>query len=217
MENKKKNKYERYFGKNIARIVYLVSCGLLLYGGFNIVVGNSYWGAIYCVIGLLPFFIFSQMQVSNKQIDEVVEASAESYLEKHIKEKVVNKRELNPADFVVFKGFIRDSGDVRFKSCRDGKMRTSKYYVTAINVTKQETAVSMTTYDLINETDCTIDPVVVKSNEKVSFTAKEIEFPKGNYECSLVYNQNAEQKEIKFYLPTGDYLVGQLIEKINEQ
>lgn len=216
MEKKKKNKYERYFGKNIARIVYLISCGLLLYGGFSIVVGNSYWGAVYCVIGLLPFFLVSHLQVSNKQIDEIVETSAETYLDKHIKGVVINKRELDPADFATFSGFIRDSGDVRFKSCRDGKMRTSKYYVTAINVTKHECAVSMTTYDLINETNCVIEPIVVRAEEKVSFTAKEIEFPRGNYECTLIYHQNDEEKELRFYLPTGDYLVGQLIEKMSE-
>ncbi len=216
MEKKKKNKYERYFGRNIARMVYLVSCGLLLYGGFNIVVGNSYWGAVYCMIGILPFFLVWHVQVSDKHIDELVEASAGSYLDKHIKGKTVNKRELNPAEFAIFSGYIRDSDDVRFKSCRDGKMRTSKYYVTAIKVTKQECAVSMSTYDLIKGTNCVKEPIVVKSDEKVGFTAKEIEFPKGNYECTLTYCQNAEQKEMKFYLPTGDYLVRQLIDVMNE-
>ncbi len=211
---KKKNKYEKYFGRNISRIIYLISCGLLGYGAFNIVVGNSYWGAIYCAIGVIPYFIVSHKQVSDKHIDELVNTSVETYLGNHIKGKTINKKELNPDDFSTFSGFIRDDGNVRFKSCGDGKIRTSKYYVTTISVTKKECIVSMSTYDLIAEKNCHSEVVVVKSEDKVAFIKKEIEFPKGNYECTLSFEQNSEPKEIKFYLPTGDYLVGQIIEKI---
>lgn len=211
---KKKNMYEKYFGKNIARIVYLISCGLLIYGCFNVLVGNSYWGAIYCVIGVVPFFFVYHKQVSDKHMDELVDKTKEEYLDKNIKGKTINKQELNPSKFSTFNGFIRDAGNVRFKMCRDGKMRTSKYYVTALSINRDECIVSMSTYDLIKEETRHSEIVIVTPENKVNFAKKEIEFPKGNFECTLTYLLNSEEKEIKFYLPTGDYLAEQLMEKI---
>lgn len=213
MKKKKKNNYERYFGKNITRIIYLIACGMLLYGAFNILVGNSYWGAIYCTVGVLPFLFLSHLQVSDKNVDEVVENSVETYLDEKVKGKIIDKKELNPSDFTVFSGFIRDSGEVRFKSCRDGKLRTSKYYVTALSYTKQDCIVSMTTYDLISESYSEIDLIRVKTEEIISFKAEETAFPKGNYFCTFVYERDGEKHNLEFYLPTEDYMVAQLIEK----
>lgn len=211
---KKKNIYEKYFENNIARIVYLISCGLLLYGGFNIVVGNSYWGAIYCVIGVVPFFMVYHKQVSDKHIDELVEKSAEKYLDENIKGKIINKQELNPDDFLTFSGFIRDNGNVRFKSCRDGKMRTSKYYVTAVTIDKKRCMISTTVYDLISDETPIEQFVHITASEFVELTTKESELPKGNFECTLHFENNSDKKEFKFYLPSQDYVAQQFIEKI---
>ena len=216
MKKKKKNIYENYFGRNIARIIYVISWSLLVYGAFNVVVGNSYWGAIYCTIGVLPFFLTYHKQVSDKSIDELVNKSVEDYLENNIKGKMIGKRELNPADFSVFSGFIRDSGDVRFKSCRDGKVRTSKYYVTAISVSKTECIVSSTLYDLLSDELPIESFIIAKGSDEVKFDKKETEFPKGNFECSLSIVKDSKKVENIFYLPDGDYLAGQIIGKITD-
>ncbi|MBQ8895612.1 MAG: hypothetical protein IJY88_02330 [Clostridia bacterium] len=214
MKKKKKNIYENYFGRNIARIIYVISWSLLVYGAFNIVVGNSYWGAIYCTIGILPFFLTYHKQVSDKSIDELVNKSVEDYLKNNIKGKMIGKRELNPADFSVFSGFIRENSDVRFKSCRDGKLRTSQYYVTAISVNRTECIISTTIYNMLSEDSPVEKFFHVNVSDIIGFNEKESEFPKGNFECNLLASKDGENQQYVFYLPAGDYLVGRIIEQI---
>ncbi len=211
-----KSPYESYFGKNIARIVYLIACGLLIYGCFNVFVGNRYWGAIYCVIGVVPFFFTTHKQISNKTIDEKVYKTEKEYAEKHIKGKSVGRRELAHADFTSFSGYIWDDSGVRFKLCSDKKLRTSKFYVTAASASHKEIIISSSTYNLLNDEKSQEQYIVIEKGDAFSFQAKDTEFPKGNVECVITPEENTGKAEVCFFLPKGDYLAEQIIEKISK-
>lgn len=104
--------YKSYFGKNIPRIIFLLSCVRLCEGALNIIVGNPYGGTLILITGIIPFFFTVHRQVSSKQIDELLDNARLSYKEQNIKGKIIGKRELNPDDFSVFSGFIRENSDV---------------------------------------------------------------------------------------------------------
>ncbi len=211
-----KNPYEYYFGKNIPRIIFLISCCILGFGGFNYAVGNSYGASIFCMIGVVPFFFTVHLQVTNKSIDDKVEKTRKEYAKKYIQGKTAGKRELAPAEFTAFSGYFWDKSGVRFKSCNDKKLRTSKYYVTAISLTTKECFVSTTEFNLLSEEAPQERFVAFDKGEEISFQTKEAEFPKSNFLCTLSAVNNGEIKEFCFYLPKGDYLAEQLIEKISE-
>jgi hypothetical protein len=67
------------------------------------------------MIGLIPFFLTSHIQVSDKAIDELIETRIEKFKEERLKDIVVGKTEIASDKFSTFSGFIRDGGDVRFK------------------------------------------------------------------------------------------------------
>ena len=206
-------KYSRYFGKNIARIIYTVSCGLLGYGCFNIVVGNSYWGMIYCLLGIIPFFVTYSMQVSDKTIDELIETRIEKFKEERLKDIVVGKTEIANDKFSTFSGFIRDGGDVRFKRGRDEKIRTSRYFITAVSVDKKEFTVITSVYDMLSDerTDKLISSI---DTEIKAFSKESIDFPQKLNKCKLIAVIDGSDTELEFYLP-ADALADKLIEKIN--
>ncbi len=211
-----KNPYEHYFGKNIPRIIFLISCCILGFGGFNYAVGNPYGASIFCVIGVIPFFFTVHLQVTNKSIDEKVEKTRKEYAKKYIQGKTAGKRELVPAEFTAFSGYFWDKSGVRFKSCSDKKLRTSKYYVTAVSVNKKDCCVSTTEFNLLSEEEPKEKFIAVFNTEEISFDVHETEFPKGNFQCTLSSAKNGETKELCFYLPKGDYLSEQIIEEISK-
>lgn len=206
-------RYARYFGKNIVRIIYAVSCGLLCYGCFNIVVGNSYWGLIYCMIGLIPFFLTSHIQVSDKAIDELIETRIEKFKEERLKDIVVGKTEITSDKFSTFSGFIRDGGDVRFKRGRDEKIRTSRYFITAVAVDKKEFTVVTSVYDMLSDerTDKFVSSI---DNEIKEFSKESMDFPQKLHKCRLLTVIDGEKQEFVFYLPS-DALSDKLIVKID--
>ncbi len=208
-------KRKKYFGKNtIPKIFFALGAATIAFGGFQFLVGNTYGAMLFGAIGAFLIFIKTELQLSDKQIDALVQESQDEYLEEHIKGKLIGKQELNPKDFTLFSGYIRDGNDVSFKSCRDGKMRTSKYYVTAISANKNECTVSAKIYDMFSKETPEDEFIFTRGASEIRFEKKETEFPKGNYECVLRTVQGSTEKEIRFYLPTGDFLVEQIIEKL---
>lgn len=211
----KKNKYEHYFGKNIPRKIFLVSCGCMCLGAFNWFVGIPWIGAQLIVFGGIAFFFTVHKQVTNKAVDDKVYETQKEYAKKHLEGKLVNKRELTGKEFTAFSGYIRDSGDVRFRMCSDRKLRTSKFYVTAFSLDNKECMVSAKIYNLITEQESEEQFICAKSTDRVEFSKTEIEFPKGNYECVLSAEDESGKRELRFYLPVGDYVAEQFIVKMN--
>lgn len=205
-------RYARYFGKNIVRIIYAVSCGLLGYGCFNIVVGNSYWGLIYCMLGLIPFFLTSHIQVSDKSVDELIETKAEQFKSERLQNVVIGKDEIPKEKFSVFSGFIRDGGDVRFKRGRDEKIRTSRYFITAVAVDKKDFSVLTSVYDMLSDerTDKSISSI---DTEIKAFSKESVDFPQRLHKCNLAAVIDGSDSEFEFYLP-ADALADKLIESI---
>lgn len=209
---KKRRKY--FENRSLPKILLVISVAAIAFAGFQFMVGNTYGAMFFGVIGAFLLFLRSEIQLSDKQIDAIMQASKDEFAEEHIKGKVIGKQELNPKDFNIFSGYIRDGEDVRFKSCRDGKMRTSKYYVTAITANKNECTVISAVYDLFSEQSPEDAMIYTRGTKDIRFDKKETEFPKGNYECNLSVTQGSTENEQRFYLPTGDFLVDQLIESI---
>ncbi len=205
-------RYARYFGKNITRVIYVISCGLLGYGCFSIVVGNSYWGMIFCMLGIIPFFLTSHIQVSDKAVDELIETRALQFKSERLKNLVIGKTEVDEEKFSTFSGFIRDGGDVRFKRGRDEKIRTSRYFITAVMVDKKEFAVLTSVYDMLSDerTDKLISSL---DTEIKAFSKESVNFPQKLHKCKLVSVIDGSDTEFEFYLP-ADALADKLIEKI---
>ena len=205
--------YEKYFGRNLARIFYLISVGFLGFGVFQVIMGNPYGGVIFCTMGVVLFFLTSHKQVSDKHIDELVQKHEKNYIAEKIDGKALGKETLKGEDFSVFSGFIRDSGDVRFKAGSDQKMRTSRFYVTAISSKKNDFKVFTTIYDMLSESEPIDKSFFTKGAAEIEFSKEIIEFPRGNYKCAIKAKRNDNSEEFIFYLP-NDALADKLTEKL---
>lgn len=208
-----KKNYERYFGKNIARKLYVIGLALAVIG---LIVSYFIWagyGVPLMVVGVLLFFVSSSTQVSDKAVDEKIEAVVEEYAKQKIEGRMIGKEKLDSRDFSVFTGFIRETPEVRFKSGSDGKMRTSRYYVTAVSASKENCKVFTTIYDLISDEVPRDKMISTKGADKVEFSKEPTQFPAGNYKCELKVTKNGESETFEFYLP-DDALADQLTEKI---
>jgi hypothetical protein len=206
-------KYEKYFGKNIIRIIYVIGVALCFLGVFNLLLANPFFGAIFVTIGVITFFFTSHKQASDKDIDALLSKTQEEYRKAKIEGQVFEKEELNPSQFSVFGGFIRDSGEVRFKAGRDQKIRTSRFFVTALSVEKNDCKIFTTIYDIISGESVFDECLFTKGADKVEFSKEKIEFPRGIYKCTVKTERNGETNALSFYLP-DDALADKLTEKI---
>ena len=206
--------YAKYFGKNTARIFYCIGVGLALFGVVNCIVGNAFWGFFACVIGVALFFITSHKQVSDKHIDDLVAETVTAYKEEKIKGVSFFREEVDPDKFSLFYGFIRDNGEVRFKAGRDGKIRTSRFYVTAISAERDDCKVFTSVYDILSG-EVKDAKLCTKNASDVRFEKQEIEFPRGNYFCNITQSINERAEEINFYIP-ADALADKLTSMIGQ-
>jgi hypothetical protein len=206
-------KFEKYFGKNIIRIIYVIGVALCFLGVFNLILGNPFFGAIFVTVGVITFFLTSHKQASDKDIDALLSKAQEVYCKNKIEGQVFEKATLDPSQFSVFGGFIRDSGDVRFKAGRDQKIRTSRFFVTALSTEKNDCKIFTTVYDIISGETVFDERLFTKGADKVEFSKEKIEFPRGIYKCTVKTERNGETNELSFYLP-DDALADKLTEKI---
>ena len=165
------------------------------------------------MIGLIPFFLTSHIQVSDKAIDELIETRIEKFKEERLKDIVVGKTEITSDKFSAFSGFIRDGGDVRFKRGRDEKIRTSRYFITAVAVDKKEFTVVASVYDMLSDerTDKLISSI---DTEIKAFSKESIDFPQKLHKCKSIAVIDGSDTELEFYLP-ADALADKLIVKID--
>ena len=206
--------YAKYFGKNTARIIYCIGVGLALYGAFNILFANGFMGFFYCLIGVILFFVTSHIQVSDKHIDELVTETVNAYKQDKIAGITFGREDADPEKFSLSYGFIRDNGDVRFKSGRDGKIRTSRFYVTALSSERDDCKVVTTIYDILTGNEST-SSICTKNASDVVLDKQEIEFPRGNFFCKITQTTNGKSEELSFYIP-ADALADKLTSMIGQ-
>ncbi|MBR4278630.1 MAG: hypothetical protein IKT34_00500 [Clostridia bacterium] len=208
-----KKKLDKYFGNNVGRKVYIASLAVIAVG---FAVGALYWwgyGLPIAAVGVLGFFISSGIQVSDKDIDEQVSASVSEY-NSRLDGMTFNKNTLDARDFSYFYGFIREDNETRFNSGTDGRLRTSKYFVTAISENGKALTIFTTVYDLMTGKTVHDGAITTSGAIKTDFSFVETDFPKGNKKCTLdVYSSRDEKSTLLFFVP-NDALADKFIAKL---
>lgn len=177
---KKKNYLERYFNTKIWNILYFSGFGVIAAGA---AVAYLYWGFLgLCIVGVgvVMFLLSTSFRITEKDIDACVAETKENYGRDMINGKYAGKRELNAKDFKYFSGFIRDKANVRFKSGRDGKIRTSRYYITAICVDAGGFVAQCSIYDLFGREKREDSFIALRKGQDMNLTAEKAELPRGN-------------------------------------
>lgn len=208
-----KKRFDRYFEKNIARKLYVVSIALIAVGA---VIGYFYWwryGMPLMVIGVVGFFVTSGIQLSDKDVDQQVQSSVEE-LRQEIDGKQHGKETLDARDFSFFCGFVRTDAKTRFVVGRDGRVRTSRYYVTAISTKPKNATVFSAVYDLLSPETPTVDQAFASYAQGVELSVEELDFPAGNKKCLLTTGDDPSNKQsVVFFLP-NDALAEKHLETI---
>lgn len=202
-------RFERYFGSNIGRKIYIASIAVIAFG---LILGWAYWwgyGVPIAAIGVAGFFVSYGIQVSDKDVDEHVANTVDAYAKEKIEGKTFGKGKYKSEDFSTFFGYIRNDSKTRFVAGSDGRIRTSKYYVTAISADNNQFTVFTSVYDLLSNEPPIEDMMTTKGAENIEFSTENTDFPSGNKKCTL----KADDKELVFYLP-NDALADKLIAKI---
>ena len=207
-----KSRFSRYFGSNIGRKIYIASLALIAVGA---AIGYGYWwgyGFPFIIVGAAGFFISYGIQVSDKDIDEHINKTIEDF-KNSIDGRTIGKDVIDVRNFSVFQGYLREDGETRFKAGRDGKLRTSKYYITAVYSDSKGFTVFSICHDLFSEDIPNDVMITTKGADEVEFSREIIEFPGKNRKCTLKTVVNGTTDELVFYLP-DDALADKLISKL---
>lgn len=202
-------RFERYFGSNVGRKIYMASIAVIAFG---LIFGWAYWwgyGIPIAAVGVAGFFVSYGIQVSDKDVDDHVASTVDAYAKEKIEGKTFGKVKYKSEDFSTFFGYIRNDPKTRFVAGRDGKVRTSKYYVTAISADNSQFTVFTSVYDLLTGETVFDDMMTTKGADAVEFSSENTDFPSGNKKCTL----KANDRELVFYVP-NDALADKLIAKI---
>ncbi len=205
-------KFDKYFGNNIARKIYIA--GIILIG-IGIIIAYAYWagyGIPIAALGIIAFFATSSFQVSDRDIDEQVASSEAVFLKNEVEGKSIRKENLILEDFSVFSGYICDS-ETRFKAGSDGKIRTSKYFITAICEKNKHHVVATSVFDLLSNKPANAEIITTKDADLIKVTTIPTEFPKGNLKCTLSIMRSETEEKYDFYL-SDDALAEQFIAKM---
>lgn len=206
-------KLDRYFGNNIGRKIYIASLAVIALG---FAIGALYWwgyGLPIAAIGVLGFFVSSGIQVSDKDIDEKIASSVEEY-KKKLDGMSFNKKTLDARDFSYFYGFIREDNETRFTSGSDGRLRTSKYFVTAISENGKALTIFTTVYDILTDKEVFEGSITTSGAMKTELSFVETDFPKGNKKCTLDVYANEDAKSTLLFFVPNDALADKLIAKL---
>lgn len=207
-----KSRFTRYFGANIARKIYIACLALIAIGA---VIGYVYWwyyAAPFIIIGAIGFFICYGIQVSDKDIDEHIQKTIEDF-KSSIDGRTFGKDVVDARNFSVFQGFLREDGETRFKAGQDGKLRTSKYYITAVCSEGKNLSVFTVQHDLFSDQIPNNCFITTKGADEIKFNREIIEFPSKNRKCTITVTKNGESEDLTFYLP-DDALADKLISKL---
>lgn len=208
-----KKRFDRYFGNNIGRKFYIASLVAIAVG---FIVGYSFWwgyGMPLIGLGVIGFLVSSGIQVTDKDVDERIQNTIEEF-KARIDGRVIGKETLDSRDFSYFYGFIREDSQTRFISGRDGKVRTSKYFITAISAKPKNAKVFAVTYDLLSEETPNDTFISTSGAHALELATEIVEFPAGNKRCRLYVATNEESGEtLEFYVP-NDALADKLLDTV---
>ena len=207
-----KTNFTRYFGSNIGRKIYIASLALIAIG---VVIGYGYWwgyGFPFIIVGAAGFFISYGIQVSDKDVDEHSNVTIEEF-KKRIDGRQLDKDILDVRNFSVFYGFLREDGETRFKSGQDGKLRTSKYFITAISADSKSFTAFTAYYDLFSDETPNDILITTKGADSTEFSREIIDFPSKNRRCTLKVTKNGSTEEFTFYVP-DDALADKLVSRL---
>ena len=205
-----KKRFDRYFGNNIGRKLYIASLALIAVG---VIIGYFYfwgYGMPLAALGVIGFLVCSGIQVTDKDIDEHIENALEEF-KKRIDGRVLGKKTLDARDFSYFCGFLREDSQTRFVSGRDGKVRTSKYFITAISASRNGSVIFSAVCDLLAENEIISESFIeTNGSEKADLATEVLEFPAGNKKCTLTVNDG---ETLLFYVP-NDALADKLLDTV---
>lgn len=209
-----KKRLDKYFGSNVGRKIYVASIAVIAVG---FIIGAAYWwgyGLPLAAIGVIGFFISSGIQVSDKDIDERIAESVEEYKSK-LDGRICGKETLDARDFSYFYGFIREDNETRFVAGSDGRVRTSKYFVTAISESGRDLKIYTTVYDILTDSVVYDGFAATRGAIRNEFSFTETDFPKGNKKCALtVYTTEDDKITLLFYVP-NDALADKYISRLS--
>lgn len=207
-----KKRFERYFGSNVGRKFYVASLALIAVGA---IVGYAYfwgYGMPLIAVGVIGFLVSSGIQVSDKDVDEHIANTVAAYKER-FDGRTVGKETLDARDFSIFHGFIREDNETRFKAGSDKRVRTSKYFVTAISAENKNCKVITTVFNLLSDDEPNDSSIFTKGADETEFACETVEFPAGNKKCTLKATKDGKTEELVFFVP-NDALADKLIEKM---
>ena len=210
-----KKNIERYFGNNIATVLYIVS-GILIAGGL---VGIFFhrWVVIMAgltLVGVVLFFITIRLKITDRDFDEPMKKATENYKKDFIIGKIVDRKMLDEDDFDVFSGYLFESDipNLKRKVGSDGKNRSSRYYVAALKATRTEFAIFYSEYDLLSGENVHRF-VNGKRGDPVSLTRPEEKPVFGDFRYELRIEKNGTEETLAFHLP-DDALVDEKLKLI---
>lgn len=209
-------RFQRYFGRNIASKIYVAGIVLIAVGVAVSFVYSAFYGIPIAAVGVLIFFITSAFKVSDGDLDAFVAKCAEEYGNRNIEGRTVGKKTLAAKDFSIFCGFFSDSKNTRFKSGRDGKIRTSRFFITAISVSKGEVHIFSSLFDTLDDNKEVKSEIHIGQNDETELKKVDLEFPHGIFKIALNAVSDGGSKSVNFYLP-DDALADQLLDKIEKK
>lgn len=149
-KKKKDKNMNRYFGNNLATVFYVLSFAMMAIGLVGVFLGYFYFYAgCLALIGVVLFFITVRMKITDKDYDEVMSRSVSQYKEKYLEDKMINRKKVEPETVDLFYGYLFDQAGLKRKLGKDGKMRSSRYYITAVRVNRTGFLISYSEYDTL--------------------------------------------------------------------
>ena len=200
--NKKINKtVERYFGNNLATVFYLIS-GFLIAGGLIGIFFRFYIVpcAAVTIVGIILFFITIRMKITDKDYDESLNKSVAAFKNERVATQIVNRKPVDPEPYDLFYGYLFDQPGLKRKVGKDGKPRSTRYYISALYATRTSFGICYSEYD------------VLTGEEKNTFIHGEkgdtvrLERPAdkpamGDFRYVLHLTKEADEQTLVFHLP----------------
>lgn len=143
--------FERYFGNNLATVLYIIS-GIVIAAGligiffrFHIVLF-----AAVTVAGIVLFFITIRLKITDKDFDEPLNKAVAGYKKEHVGNQTVKRKPVDPDGFDLYYGYLFDQPGLKRKIGTDGKPRSSRFYITALQTGREDFLLSYSEYDVLS-------------------------------------------------------------------
>ena len=213
-ENKSKKKnIERYFGNNLATVFYLIS-GFLIAGGLVGIFFRFYIVpcAAVTIVGIVLFFITFRMKITDSDYDESLNKSIATYKTDHVANQVINRKHVDPEPYDLFYGYLFDQPGLKRKVGKDGKPRSTRYYIAALYADRVSFGISYSEYDVLTDDEKHVF-IHGEQGDAVKLE-KPAEKPAiGDYRYVLQLTKGTDEQTLVFHLP-DDALVDEKMKLI---